>query len=85
MADLSEIGEVIKRRRREAGLTQPALAKAAGLSVARIEALENQRLAEIGFQNLTRILHALGLDLRLTELNRQRPTFEDLVAENKKP
>ena len=39
------------------------------------------RIAEIGVKHLLRILHALGLDLRATELNRGRPTLEDLEAE----
>jgi hypothetical protein len=38
-------------------------------------------LLDIGYKRLSRILHALGLDLRLTELNQQRPTLEDLRAE----
>jgi len=82
MTDLAELGQAVRQRRTELGLTREQLASAAGVSRARIEALENARAVEMGFQNLMQILNAIGLDLRLTELNRQRPTLEDLQKEN---
>lgn len=81
MANLVEIGKTVKARRKDLKLTQNALAARAGVSLARVEGLENGRLPEIGFKNLSRILTALGLDFRLTELNQRRPTLEDLRAE----
>lgn len=81
MANLVEIGKTVKARRKNLKLTQNALAARAGVSLARVEGLENGRLPEIGFKNLSRILTALGLDFRLTELNQRRPTLEDLRAE----
>ena len=80
--DLIELGERIKATRKSKGLSQTKLAQASGVSRARLEALENARLAEIGFKHLLRILNALDLDLRLTQFNRGRPTLEDLVAED---
>jgi transcriptional regulator with XRE-family HTH domain len=82
MTDLAGLGQAVRQRRTELGLSREQLALAAGVSRARIEALENARAVEMGFQNLMQILNALGLDLRLTELNRQRPTLEDLQKEN---
>jgi transcriptional regulator with XRE-family HTH domain len=82
MTDLVELGQAVRQRRAELGLSREQLAAVAGVSRARIEALENARAVEMGFQNLMQILNALGLDLRLTELNRQRPTLEDLQKEN---
>jgi transcriptional regulator with XRE-family HTH domain len=79
--DLIELGERIKAARKAKGWSQTRLAQAAGVGRARLEALENARVAEIGFKHLLRILNALGLDLRVTELNRGRPTLEDLAAE----
>ena len=79
--DLIELGERVKAARKSRGWSQNKLAQAAGVSRARLEALENARLAEIGFKHLLRILNALDLDLRLTQLNRGRPTLEDLIAE----
>lgn len=78
---LIEIGERVKAARKSKGWSQTKLAQAAGVSRARLEALENARLAEMGIKHLLRILNALDLDLRLTQLNRGRPTLEDLVAE----
>jgi len=82
MDDLIEIGRVVRQRRRDRKLTREQLAAACGVSRARIELLENGRLGEIGFRNLSKILNAVGMDLRLTELNRRRPTLEDLQDEN---
>jgi len=79
--DLIELGARIKTARKDKGWSQTKLAQAAGVSRARLEALENTRIAEIGFKPLLRILQALGLDLRITEFNRRRPTLEDLAAE----
>jgi transcriptional regulator with XRE-family HTH domain len=84
MTDLTELGQAVRRRRVELGLTRERLAEASGVSRARIEALENERAVEMGFQNLMRVINAVGLDLRLTELNRSRPTLEDLRKENLK-
>lgn len=82
MIDLTAVGQAVRQRRTELGLNREQLATAAGVSRARIEALENGRAVEMGFQNLMQILNAIGLDLRLTELNRRRPTLEDLQKEN---
>lgn len=79
--DLIELGERVKAARKSRGWSQTKLAQAADVGRARLEALENARLAEIGFKHLLRILNALDLDLRLTQLNRGRPTLEDLIAE----
>lgn len=81
MPDLIELGERIKATRKAKGLSQMQLAEKSGVSRARIEALENARIAEIGFKHLLRILNALDLDLRMTQLNRGRPTLEDLAEE----
>jgi transcriptional regulator with XRE-family HTH domain len=82
MEDLIELGERIKAARKNKGWSQMRLAQASGVSRARIEALENARIAEIGFKHLLRILNAVDLDFRLTQLNRSRPTLEDLTAED---
>jgi transcriptional regulator with XRE-family HTH domain len=81
VTDLVELGSLIKATRKDLKLSQTELAAKAGVSRARIEALENTRIAEIGFKHLMRILNSLGLDLRVTQINRGRPTLEDLAAE----
>ncbi len=81
MIDLVAIGAAVRKRRLELGLSQRELAALANVARNRIAPLENARLPEIGFATLTKILHALGLDLRITTLNRQRPTLDDLRSE----
>lgn len=79
--DLIELGERIKATRKARAWSQKTLADQSGVSRARIEALENARIPEIGFKHLMQIMNALGLDLRITQFNRGRPTLEDLTAE----
>jgi transcriptional regulator with XRE-family HTH domain len=80
--DLIDLGELIKKTRRAQKLSQGELVQRSKVSRARLDALENGRISEIGFKNLMRIMNALGLDFRITELNDSRPTLEDLVAED---
>lgn len=79
--DLIEIGDLVKRQRKGRRLTQHQLAAKSGVSRPRIAALENHRLPEIGFKNLQRILNAVGLDFRITDLNQRRPTLDDLTED----
>lgn len=46
-----------------------------------IARLETGRATDLGYRSILRILNALGLDLRVSTLNRGRPTLEDLEAE----
>lgn len=82
MGSLSTFAPTIAQRRKALGLSQAQLAQAAATSLRTINALENGRAHEIGFHKLTRILAALGLELRLQEANNQRPTLEDLRNES---
>ena len=82
MTDLLEVGAKVKALRRERGLTRDQLAARARVSRARIEALENERAPEMGFNAVHRLLRVLGQDLVITTFNRKRPTYEDLVREN---
>jgi len=82
MINLTTIGEAVRTRRKAMGLSQQQLADLAQVARNRIAPLETDRLPEIGFTTLTKILHALGLDLHVTTLNRQRPTLEDLREES---
>ena len=84
MIDLSTVGKAIKERRKELALSQQGLADLAKVARNRIALLETDRLPEIGFTTLLKIMHAIGLDLRVTTLNRQRPTLEDLRADKER-
>ena len=79
---LASIGQTIRQSRRTKKLSQDRLSHLSGVSRARIAALEGDKITDITFGNLINILHALDLDLRLVPLNQQRPTLEDLQADD---
>ena len=83
MLSLAEIGSRIVSARKALKLSQKDLARKAGVSRSTLEALENGRTGELGFSRLTRILAVLGLDLALQEENQQRPTLDQLRAEDR--
>lgn len=80
--DIVDVGGLLRKARKEKRLTQSALAATAGLTRSRIDAIENGRAADVGIKYLLRAMNAVGLDLRVTALNENRPTFNDLVEEN---
>jgi transcriptional regulator with XRE-family HTH domain len=79
---LEEIGKQIAAARKLRELGQRQLAEKAGVSRATVDALENGRAAEIGFTKLTRILAAVGLELRLGPVASERPTLDELLSED---
>ncbi len=81
MVDLIDLGQEIKKARRAQKLSQSELVQRSKVSRARLDALENGRISDIGFKNLMRVMNALGLDFRITQLNDSRPTLEDLIEE----
>lgn len=82
MTDLETVGTLIAKQRSMMKLTQAALAKRARIGHSTLDALENGRLAELGFGKISRLLAALGLDIKIVEANQGRPTLEDLLNEN---
>lgn len=81
MLDLATLGTIIADRRSTRRMTQAELARHARVGRSTLEALENGRMAELGYGKVARILAALGLTFKLGEANRGRPTLEDLIAE----
>lgn len=82
MLPLDSLGEQIAIARKARTLTQTEVARQARVSRATLESLENGRIREIGVRKLSRILLAVGLELKVGPLNFQRPTLEDLMREN---
>ena len=80
--ELIDLGDLVKKTRRAQKLSQGELVLRSNVSRARLDALENGRISDIGFKKLMRVMNALGLDLRVTQLNDSRPTLEDLVEED---
>lgn len=83
MLDLPSIGSAIVHRRKSLRLSQTALARKAGISRATLEALENGRARELGFSKITRLLVALGLELKLQAASSHRPTLDELLQEDR--
>ncbi len=81
MLTLATIGAELAKRRKALRLRQNDVAARAGVSRTTLDALENGRIAELGFAKVARILAAVGLDLRLAEAGPRRPTLEELMAE----
>ena len=65
MPELVSIGTRIAEQRKKLKLSQTALARKAGISRATLDALENGRAGEMGFAKLSKLLTALGLELKL--------------------
>ena len=83
MLDLIAIGEQTVERRKALKLSQAELARRAGISRATLDALENGRAGELGFSKVTRLLAALGLELTVRMASSQRPTLDELLAEDR--
>ncbi len=83
MLDLPSLGRTIAERRKALKLSQTELARKAGLSRATLDALENGRAGEMGYAKITKLLAALGLELTLQTASSQRPTFDELMQEDR--
>src|SRR5271157_5747209 len=81
--DLISMGDQIAERRKTLKLSQAALSRKAGVSRATLDALENGRAGELGFSKLTKLLAALGLELKLQAAGSARPTLDELMQENR--
>lgn len=83
MLDLISIGGQVAERRKKLRLSQTALARKAGISRATLDALENGRAGDLGFSRLTKLLAALGLELKLHAASSPRPTLDELLEEDR--
>jgi transcriptional regulator with XRE-family HTH domain len=82
MLTLSFIGTKIAAARNKRGWSQTDLAERASVSRATLDALENGRAGELGFSKITKILAALGMELKLQETGSGRPTLDELMQED---
>jgi transcriptional regulator with XRE-family HTH domain len=83
MLDLVSVGDQIADHRKKLKLGQAKLAHKAGISRATLDALENGRARELGFSKLSRLLTALGLELKLQPATSRRPTLDELIQEDR--
>jgi transcriptional regulator with XRE-family HTH domain len=83
MLTLSSIGAQIAAKRKKLDLSQADLARKASISRATVDALENGRSGELGFSKITKLLSAIGLELKLLESGSRRPTLDELMEEDR--
>jgi transcriptional regulator with XRE-family HTH domain len=81
--ELISLGRQIAESRKKLKLSQTALSLQAGISRATLDALENGRAGELGFSKITKLLSALGLELKLQAASSQRPTLDELLEEDR--
>jgi transcriptional regulator with XRE-family HTH domain len=67
--NLLELGDTVKKLRKERGLTQEMLAKKANISRATLSKLENGNIAQVSIVTLNNILNHLGYELDVKVLN----------------
>jgi len=71
------ISVLIRTERKRAGLSMQSLAELAGVDRTTLSRLENQRLPELGYAKLERILAVLGLEFAVRPAG-ALPTLNDL-------
>lgn len=81
METIDTIRAAVRTRRKALGLRQGDLARIAQVSLPTLKMLEQGHARELGFQKISRILAALGLELRLQQENLGRPTLDELRRE----
>jgi len=67
--NLLELGNTVKKLRKERGITQEVLAKKANISRATLSKLENGNIAQVSIVTLNDILNHLGYELDMKVLN----------------
>jgi transcriptional regulator with XRE-family HTH domain len=83
MLDLYSLGSQIAIRRKKLKLSQSELAMRAFIGRTTLDALENGRIGELGFSRITRVLSALGMELKLKETGSLRPTLDELIEKQR--
>lgn len=77
--NLAELGAEVARARKEKGLSQTDLGRAAGLARQTISALERGAIPELGVQKLVRVFEVLNLELLV------RPAGHPVTLDDLKP
>ena len=67
--NLLELGETVRRLRKEKSITQEQLAKMASISRATLSKLENGNIAQVSIVTLNDILNHLGYELDIKASN----------------
>lgn len=78
--EIFDLGRQVRTARIHRRLSQRKLAAQADVSLSWLARFENEEIMEPSLHRALRVLHALGLDMRLT-VHRPRPSFEDIRQE----
>lgn len=82
MSSLYDVAEMLKTVRREAKLSQDALACRAGVSRSTVARMETLAKGDMSVLALVRLLEAAGYDLKLVKAGHVR-TVEDILEEQR--
>jgi len=81
-SEFEALGTAIEAARKQAGLTQQALAQSLHMSRATLSGIENGTVPEIGIRKVIAICAMLGLEL-VARPAQARPTLEELRDERR--
>ncbi|MCJ2057303.1 helix-turn-helix domain-containing protein [Methylobacterium sp. J-048] len=79
--EIFSLGQKVRTARIHRRLSQRRLSAQADVSLSWLARFENEEIMEPSMHRVLRVLHVLGLDMRLT-VHRPRPTFEDIRQQN---
>lgn len=82
MTTLVDVAELLKRVRKEAGLSQRELAARAGVARTTVARMETLARGDMSVSALLRLLEAAGYDLKAVRHGHGR-TLEDILAEQR--
>ena len=82
MTTLSDVADMLRNARREAGLSQEELARRAGVARSTVARMENLSKGDMSVSALVRLLEAAGCDLKVVPVGHQR-TVEDILTEQR--
>lgn len=83
MTTLADVADVLRSVRREAGLSQEALAQRAGVSRTTVARMETLAKGDMSISVLLRLLEAAGYDLKPVKRGHVR-TIEDILDEQRR-
>ncbi|MEH6800986.1 MAG: helix-turn-helix transcriptional regulator [Pseudomonadales bacterium] len=82
MTTLYDVSAMLKQARRDANLSQEALARSAGVSRSTVARMETMAKGDMSVSALVRLLEAAGCELKLIKIGHQR-TIEDILEEQR--
>ena len=82
MSTLYDVANLLKTARTEAGLSQDAIARRAGVARTTVARMETLAKGDMSVSVLVRLLEAAGYDLKAVKAGHVR-TVEDILAEQR--